>query len=326
MKPDFKIVMDGFNATSKIGDRLLSITVQDDAGVKSDTVRIELDDRGNTLLEPPDGAAIVVFMGYKGRGLMPMGLFTLDKVEYEVAPDRMIIQGKAADFGGSIKDQKSRSWDDKTIEDIVTTIAGEHDLKPKIADRFKAIKYDYLAQRAESDINFLARIGREQDAIATVKQGALLFIGKGEGKSASGLTLPQAWVFKSQALAGTRVTKNKATIYKSVKATWHDKESGDKKSVTVGDGAPVFEITHPHQSRDAAKSAAKAKLDEQARLGHSLSVKLEGTPLLRAEGQLLAIGFRLGVPPLWSIKSVVHRLTSAGFTTQVECELPKAGE
>ncbi len=332
MKPAFKVIMAGVNITSKIKDRLLSLTVNDAAGVKSDTVRIELDDRDSRIIEPPDGAPIIVFMGY-GRFLVPMGVFVLDKVEYEIAPDRMIIHGKAADMGGSIKDQKTRNWDDKTIEEIVTTIAAEHGLEPKVAERFKAVKYDYLAQKAESDINFLSRIGKDHDAIVSVKQmpkaggsgkSSLLFIGKGEGKASSGRVLPQIWVFKTQLLPGSRVSKNKSSIYKSVKATWHDKGKGEKESVTVGKGSPVFEITHPHQSKAAAERAAQAKLDEQARLGHSMSLTLLGNPIHRAEGQLVAIGFRLGIPALWSIKSVAHRLTSGGYTTQIECELPKS--
>jgi len=241
----------------------------------------------------------------------------------------MIIHGKAADFGGTLKDQKTRNWDDKTVQEIVTTIAGEHELEPKVAERFKPIKFEYLAQKAESDINFLSRIGKDHDAIVSIKEvpgkgSALLFIGKGEGKSASGRILPQTWIFKSQLLTGSRVSKSKATIYKSVKATWHNKDKGEKEIVTAGEGSPVFEITHPHQSEDAAKNAAQAKLDEQARLGHSMSLNLLGNPIYRAEGQLLMLGLRMGIPPLWSVKSVAHRLTSGGYTSHIECELPKA--
>ncbi len=326
MKPSYLIAMAGINITAKIADRLLSLTVNDAAGVKSDTVRIVLDDRDNRIAEPPDGALMLIAMGYAGLALVPVGSFIVDKVEYDIAPARMTIYGKAADFGGSIKDQKTRKWDSTPIGDIVTTIAGEHDLEPKVAARFKAVQYDYLAQKAESDINFLSRIGKKLDALVSVKEGNLLFTGKGEGKSASERDLPQTWVYKSQLLTGSRVSKNKATIYKSVKASWHNKAKGEKETVTVGDGAPVFEITHAHQSQTAAKNAARAKLDEQTRIGHTLSLRLPGNPILRAEGQLLAIGLRPSIPTLWSIKSVTHRLTSGGYNSTIECELPKAPE
>lgn len=148
---------------------------------------------------------------------------------------------------------------------------------------------------------------------------------KGEGKSASGLSLPQAWIFKSQALPGSSVTKSKATIYKSVEASWHNDETGDREVVLEGEGSPKFEITHPHATKEEAERAAKSKLDEQSRAAHTTSIKLIGNPIYRAEGQMLAVGFRPGVPFLWSIKSVSHQIAGGGFTTQIEGELPKVG-
>ena len=113
MKPIVKIIMGGVDITSKIADRLIRLTVNDAAGVKSDTVTIVLDDRDNKIMEPPDGASIAIFLGYEGDLPVPMGVFILDKVEYNIAPDTMTIHGKAADFGGTLKDQKTRNWDDK---------------------------------------------------------------------------------------------------------------------------------------------------------------------------------------------------------------------
>lgn len=46
-----------------------------------------------------------------------------------------------------------------------------------------------LDQTDESDLSFLTRLAKDHDAIATVKGGALLFIGKSEGVTASGLTM-----------------------------------------------------------------------------------------------------------------------------------------
>ena len=227
-----------------------------------------------------------------------------------------------------LRTRKPETGTIKTIGDIVATIAAEHGLTPKVAAQFKGITFEYLAQKAESDINFLTRIGKDHDAIVAIKElpdkgRSLLFIGKGEGKSASGRVLQKTQIFKSQLLTGARVTKSKATAYRSVKAIWHNKETGEKEAVTVGEGSPVFEITHPHGSKDAALNAAKAKLGEQTRVGHSMSMALIGTPTLRAEGQITIIGLRPSIPPTWSIKTVAHRLEASGYTTQIECELPK---
>ena len=322
MTPDFQIFIDGVDITSRINDRLLSLTVNDAAGTKSDTVRIVLDDRGNRIAEPPDGALIRVFMGYKGLPLVHMGTFVLDTIDYNIAPDKMIITGKAADFGGTIKDQKTRNWDGMALPDIVTTIAKEHGLAPKIADRFRNVRYDYLAQKAESDINFLTRTGKEHDALVSIKDQSLLFLGKGAGKSASGITLPQTWIYKSQLLPGSRVSKNKAVAYKSIAATWHNKQTGEKETVKAGEGSPVFEVTHVYSSKKTAQQGAQAKLDEQARTGHSISLKVLGNPIMRAEGQLVIVGLRSGIPTTWSMEAVAHRLSGGGYTCGIGGELP----
>jgi phage protein D len=45
MTPDFRIHADSQDITERIQDRLLSLRVTDEAGIKSDTVELNLDDR-----------------------------------------------------------------------------------------------------------------------------------------------------------------------------------------------------------------------------------------------------------------------------------------
>lgn len=80
MTPDFKIIAAGVNITPQIKDRLLSLTITDEAGIKADTVEITLDDRDGLIELPAPGAPLLVFLGYRETGLIPMGLFTSDEV------------------------------------------------------------------------------------------------------------------------------------------------------------------------------------------------------------------------------------------------------
>lgn len=323
MKPTYTVTINGTDLTGKIRDRRCSVTVQDAAGDKADTVRIEFDNRDGAIAEPPDGASIVVSMGYEGGLILPLGVFVLDGIDYQFAPDRMIVSGKSAEFGGSLKDQKTREWNGKTIEEIVTTIAGEHGREGKVSEALAGYTYEALTQKAESDISFLSRIAKDHDALAAVKEQTILFMGRGEGRSVSGLSLPQLIIKKDQLMPGSTVRKNKAATYKSVRAIWHNEATGDKEEVVVGDGSPRFEITHPHKSQDEAKRAAQSKLDEEARKAHAITLKLVGDPMRRAVGQLALIGMPAGVPLVWSIKSVKHAIGSGGYTNTIIGELPK---
>ncbi|WP_224825755.1 contractile injection system protein, VgrG/Pvc8 family [Cognatishimia sp. MH4019] len=322
MTPDFKVIAAGVNITSQIGDRLLSLMVSDHAGFKSDTVEITLDDRDNAIELPLPGALLVVFMGYKETFLAPMGVFTADEVVAKGPPDRVTIRGKAVNLGGSIKEQKTRNWDNKTIEDIVATIAGEHGLEPKVAKELKPFLYEHLDQTDESDVNFLTRIAKDHDAISTVKGAALLFIGKGEGKTASGIPMIPRPITKSGELRWSMTLASRAN-FQAVEAHWHNEESGQKETVTAGKRSPVKRLRHLHSTKAEAVRAAKAKLDELKRGNDTLAITMPGDPTVAAEGQIIALGFRIGVSGLWSVTSARHQISGGGFTTSIQTEKPK---
>lgn len=322
MTPDFTIIAAGINITSQIKERLLSLTVIDEAGFKSDRFELLLDDRDNLIELPLPGAPILISMGYEETFLAPMGVFTADEIGASGPPDRVIIRGKAANLGGSIKEQKSRSWDQKTIADIVGTIAGEHGLEPKVAERMAKFKYEHLDQTDESDIHFLTRIAKDHDALASVKGGALLFIGKGEGQTASGIPMLPRTIRKTGQL---KWSMNRTTRgdFAAVQAAWHDATTGQKASVTAGEGSPVKKLRHTHSTEAEAQQAAQAKLDESKRGNDTFRVSMPGDPLVSAEGQTLAVGFRLGVSGLWSVKSARHQINGRGYETTIDHEKPK---
>ena len=321
MTPDFKIIAAGVNITTQIRDRLLSLTVTDEAGIKADMVEIVLDDRDGLIELPAPGAPLLVFLGYRETGLIPMGLFTSDEVTVSSPPATLTIRAKSADLGGSIKDQKTRSWDKITIGDIVATIAGEHGLTPKVAERFQPVMVEHIDQTDESDISFLDRLGREHDALVSVKGGALLFMGKGEGRTASGLPIPPRPVAERDTASWT-LTLTTREAYKSVIAIWQDTQGAKRQEVTAGEGSPTLRLRHVHATEDEAKAAATAKLGEIERGSDSFEATFPGDPLIAAEARILAVGFRAGVNGLWSIKTATHDLGSGGFTTSISAERP----
>ena len=119
MTPDFKIIAAGADITPQIKDRLLSLTVSDEAGLKSDQVEIRLDDRYNAIELPVPGAPLAVFLGFKETFLMPMGLYTADEIAAKGPPDEITIRAKAADLEAARNPRKpapgmtrpsGRSW------------------------------------------------------------------------------------------------------------------------------------------------------------------------------------------------------------------------
>lgn len=324
MTPDFKIVAGGSDITSQLKDRLLSLTVTDEAGTKADTVEIQLDDRDGLVELPKPGATLTVMLGYRETGLVPMGVFTSDEVTVSSPPATLTIRAKAADLGGPIKDQKTRSWSKKTLSEIVQTIAGEHKLKAKVAQRFQSVRIEQIDQTDESDLNFLDRLGRDHDALVSVKGGTLLFMGRGEGLTASGTPMPPRPLAESDTISWT-LTLTTREDYKSVSAVWHDKKAAKRKDVTAGAGKPVLKLRHAYATEAEAKQAAQAKLDEIGRGNDAFEATMPGDPLIAAEVRVLAAGFRAGVNGLWSVVTATHELSSGGYQTAIRTERPKGG-
>jgi phage protein D len=321
MTPDFQVIGGGINITAKLRKRLLSLVVIDEVGMKSDTVEITLDDAGHAFAVPAPGALLAVAIGWDGA-LVPMGLYTADEVTFQGPPDKMTIRAKAANLGGSLKEQKTRAWDDKTIEEIVRTIATEHDLTPSVAEPYRSIHYDHLDQTEESDLHFLMRLAKDHDALTSVKGQTLVFMGRGAGQTASGLPMLPQIIRKTGNISWSATLATRHN-FKSVEAVWHNTDTGKKEKATLGEGQPVKRLRRSFQKKEEAERAAQAKLDEYTRGNDSFSVTMPGNPLLIAEGQIIAAGFRPGVDGIWSLKSVRHELTPAGFKTKITAEKPK---
>ncbi|MFT5341449.1 MAG: phage protein D, partial [Paracoccaceae bacterium] len=105
---------------------------------------------------------------------------------------------------------------------------------------------------------------------------------------------------------------------------WHNEATGKKETVISGEGLPVKRLRHVHATKAEARAAAMGKLDELTRADHSLSISMPGDPLVAAEGQIVALGFQIGVSGLRSITSARHQTSGSGFTTSIRTENQRA--
>ena len=119
----YQIIADGQDITAKLQDRLISLNIIDEAGQKSDSAEITIDDRDHLVELPRTGAELNISLGV--GGLTEIGSYVVDEVSGEFAPSTITISAKAADMLGAIRARKTRAWRDVTIEDIIELIVGE---------------------------------------------------------------------------------------------------------------------------------------------------------------------------------------------------------
>ncbi len=330
LTPAFIVVAESQDITSKISDRLLSLTITDNAGIKSDAVEIRLDDKDHELVLPRTGAELEVSLGYKETTLERMGLYVVDEVEILGPSNVLVIRGKAADMNKGLKEPKTRTWQKpgKTptripLKEILESIAGEHNLKPKLGDDFGTIDYDVVNQTNEHDLNLLTRLGGKVGAVAKPASGFLLFVKKGEAKTASGAVIPPISLTPKE-VSNWRVSLVERGAYASVKAKYRDKAQSKEIEVTTGDEEPAYTIRKLFKDEAEASKAASAQLENFERGKSTVSLQLPGNPLFMAEAPLNLSGFREGVNGAWVVETATHTFDSGGYSVSLEGTVKKA--
>ena len=333
MTPTYEILTGQADVTAAIRGRLISLTLTDEAGYQSDSLEIRLDDRDGKITLPRRGVTLDVGLGYlppqgglrkkdKEIGLRPMGLFTVDEVEVQGPPATLTVRARSADLREELKGQKTRSWTDTTLRQIVAAIAVDHRLDLRMPPPPPAIHLPHLDQSNESDLNLLTRLARRWDYIFKLSGKRLVFVPAGQGLAASGEPVSRVTIQREQVRDYRAVLADRGR-YRSVVAYWQDQDGGKRKSERVGEGEPTFVLRHTYPDAEQARSAARSRLNQFVRGRSSVSVTLaNGDPTLRAQSRVTLIGFRSGVDGEWLATRVQHQLTSSGCSTSLKAESP----
>ena len=321
MTPDYKLIADTKNITELIKSRILRLTIKDEAGVQSDSITIELDDRNGEIEWPRHGAELNISLGYVETNIVNMGTFIVDEITHSGPPDTLTINAKATNMRASVKERKTRAWENLSIADIVNSISNEHGYTPSIAQELGSISIGHRDQIDESDLHFLTRLAYDYNAVSKIAGNHWIFAERGKAKAASGVDLPIVEIEKSQVLSH-RLTHAERGKYSKVIAHWHDAIAGEKAPVSVGSGKPTWTMRHGFNDKITALNAARSKLEALTRGVQTLSLTVLGNVQLQAEGKINLRQFRAPISSDWTLTRVTHQIDSSGFITMLEADLP----
>lgn len=321
MRPAARLTIAGRDVSTAIfGDAgvLVSLTINDEAGVKSDTLEIELDDREG-FKAPPKGAEIRVWLGYEPAPVY-MGRFTVDTWTKHGPARTLSISAKAAEMTTEIKAAKSRSWDRQTVGGIVQSIAGEHRLTAVVDPALASIAVEHIDQQNESDLHFLSRLARRVGATFKLADGKALFAKKGSTSLPSGGAKPVI-VLTPEMVGGWEATSADRGNYKAVAATYMDHDKGKRVTVRAGSGKPEHRDRRVYATEAEARAAAEAQLGDLTRGKVQFEARdCPGLPSAFAEALISAEGFDPDVDGEYLIKSVSHTLDGGGYRTSISME------
>ncbi|MHC6136167.1 phage late control D family protein [Enterobacter sp. IBGEEm25P6] len=344
--PGFSIIIEGKDVTTVLDSRLMSLTLTDNRGFEADQLDLELDDSDGQIVLPRRGAVIQFALGWKGQPLFPKGSFTVDEIEHSGAPDRLTIRARSADFRETLNTRREKSWHQTTLGEVVKEIAARHKLKMALGHDLMDKPVDHLDQTNESDASFLMKLARQYGAIASVKDGNLLFIRQGQGRTASGKPLPVITITR-KAGDGHRFTLADRDAYTGVIARWlHTREPKKKEAAKVkrrrkkttvakepeakqgdylvGTDENVLVLNRTYANRSNAERAAKMQWGRLQRGVATFSLQLaEGRADLYTEMPVKVSGFKQPIDDAeWTITTLTHSVTADnGFTTTLELEV-----
>lgn len=347
LTPAFVLAAGGANINSLIQGRLMSLTMTDNRGFEADQLDIELDDSDGQLALPKRGETLSLHLGWKNEPLIYKGTFTVDEVEHSGVPDKLTIRGRSADFRDTLNVKREQSYHQKSLGDIVRTLAERNKLKAVIDEKLDKIKLAHIDQTNESDGSFLTRVAKLEGAIVAVKNGNLLFMKQGQGLTATGQPIQTMHITRSVG-DGHRFSLADRGAYTGVIANWLDtREPKKKKTVTVkrkrkskqpakpakpkekqgeylaGEQGNVLTLSHTYATKENAARAAKANWEKIQRGVASFSIQLAvGRADLYPEMPVTVSGFKPEIDNAeWTLTRVVHSLNDSGFTTALELEV-----
>lgn len=256
-RPIYRVEIDGTDITATLQGRLISLTLTDNRGFEADQVDIELDDADGLLDLPSRKAGLRVWIGWAASGLVYKGSYVVDEIEHAGAPDTLTIRARSADLRTGLTTQRDRSWHAVTVGTLVQTLADENALTPAVDAALAAQTIDHIDQTDESAVNLLTRLAEQFDAIATVKDGRLLFTRAAGGRTVSGKALPVVTLTRADG-DQHRFSIADRQSYSGVRATYHDIDAAVKGEVTWGD--EENEKESPTTAKQTAVDTSKYKL------------------------------------------------------------------
>ncbi|MFN3752409.1 MAG: phage late control D family protein [Thiobacillus sp.] len=334
MRPVFYLFsVDGADLTDTLMDRTTRLTVVDAEGLSSDTLEVELDDRGQSVQLPAVGDRLRLMMGYLERLPIPtIGDFVVDEVRLSGPPLTIAFAAKGADMTRELKAPLIGDGDDETLADLARRIAGRHGYIAELHPDADTIPLGHIDQQTESDMALLTRLARDRDLVLRLDGSRLILRPHASNlppARTAGPMQPALHRIDARQITRYDYTTNARSRYGKVRAWYYDPDTGRRVPVEVEDGEhaddPTLDLRHDAKDERAARDAAAARLRQLRRSSGSLTLELPGDTRLLAGHHLYLTGLSEPVGGQWVIQRAEHTLDAQGLRTRIECVPPSEG-
>jgi phage protein D len=321
-RPGYRLTLAGQVISPELQARLMRLRLTDRRGLDADQLDITLSDHDGRLALPRHGVELTLALGWVEQGLVERGSFIVDEVEHSGAPDQVVIRARSADMRRDFPVKRAQSWHGHPLGDIIATLAGRHGLTPAVSPALAGITVEHLDETDESDLHFLTRLADQYDAIATTKNGHLLFMPAGRGITVSGTPIP-AVTLRRGVGDQHRFVEADREAFTGVLAYWHDPDAAERREVIAGSDENAKRLRHTYATEQDALTAATSEWQRIQRGIAECSLTLaEGRADLYPETPARLAGFKAEIDAIaWLITEVTHELTDTAYTSGVTMEV-----
>lgn len=339
----FWVSVNGTEISATLAPILISLTITDADGGKSDQLEIELDDEGGSIAFPPTNARIQAGLARENEDGSPSGPPVMFEGRVEKPTSNitrgggltMTISAKSADVKGKPKAHQQRHHDKGKLSAVAKTFGKDAGLDVEVADGID-IERDYWAMQGESFLNWGARIANEVGATFKVRDGRAIFAERSSGKSLDGQALPTVYAHREWASDGTRVGNiisgqlspvDDRQDWQKFQVRYYDPDDAKYKTEDVEARSRPGSVTHldrfTRADAGSAKARGKANSTEAERDRGGGPLTIDGDPLAQSEAPCVVTGVRPGVNGTYKIKVARHKLTRrGGWTTELDLTQP----
>lgn len=320
-RPYIKIFYENVNITEDISRCLIAFNYTDHL-TEADTLDIDLEDidaKWQNEWFPEKGAKITAEIGIKGKQSLSCGTFEIDEIEFIGPPDAVSIRCISTGYKkGSKRTLKAHVHENKTLREIIDTIADKSDLD--VIGDIEDIRIGRKVQQNESDLNFLYRISKEYGYTFNVRHNTLIFMQSEKLDS----SVPVIDIYKENMIEYSFRDKSSGT-YKGASIKYHNSEKNETIHYTESDpdingSDDFFVVKGTATGKSQAIAMSKAALNEKNRKERTGKIIVPGHPILCAGNTIMVYGIgRLSGKYL--INSTTHSFSNEnGWITEIEID------
>lgn len=322
-KASYEIMYNGKNITGNIVPYILSLVYTDKTKGEADEIELTVEDSdglwsGNWYPQKGDTISAKIF--YLGNTLN-CGVFTVDELTGEGSSEgnTVTIKGLAAGINKTLRTKRSYAHENKTLREIVNTIASKHGFK--IVGTIRDVRIARETQYYETDLSFLNRLATDYGYHFSIQDQSLVFVETFEIENKE-----SAFSILKKEIINWNITDKTAKTYKNVHIAYHNPRNKSKISVTETEDSPANDTVKTDtlflkkrvENKQQAELKSKAALHRANSQQQSGNVEISGNVLAVAGNNCTVegIGWFSGK---YQIETSTHSVTSdGGYTTSLE--------